>query len=65
MTTIDRAHLLSDPDTEPARTRDARLTYWTRRHHIESLEARIQMTNTGLAWLMRVKRIGRSTTLSP
>lgn len=33
--------------------------YWARRLWLERLETRIQRTDAGLAWLMRVKRIGR------
>jgi hypothetical protein len=36
-----------------------RAEYWLKRAWVDALETRIQMTDAGLAWLMRVKRIGR------
>lgn len=44
---------------EPEAFRLIRAAYWERRAWLEQLEGRIQMTDAGLAWLARVKRIGR------
>jgi hypothetical protein len=44
---------------EPEGFHHIRDAYWTHRAWVERLETRIQMTDTGLTWLMRVKRIGR------
>lgn len=43
---------------EPERTRIARDHYWARRIWLATLEGRIQMTDSGLEWLMRLRRIG-------
>lgn len=43
---------------EPIGFRAIRDQYWTRRAWLEQLETRIQMTDAGLAWLMRVKQVG-------
>lgn len=45
--------------TEPTHTRQTRDTYWTHRAWVDALETRIMMTDAGLAFLGRVKRIGR------
>lgn len=45
---------------EPDAIRRLRDLYWERRAWLEQLEGRIQMTDAGLAWLMRVKSIGHS-----
>jgi hypothetical protein len=42
---------------EPEGFRLIREAYWERRLWVLQLEGRIQMTDSGLAWLMRVKRI--------
>jgi hypothetical protein len=44
---------------EPEAFRQVRSAYWERRAWLEHLEGRIQMTDAGLRWLVRVKRIGR------
>jgi hypothetical protein len=45
---------------EPDWTRLARHFYYERRAALIDLEARICVTDAGLEWLMRVKRIGRT-----
>lgn len=44
---------------EPPEFAALRRAYWKRRAWIEALESRICRTDSGVAWLVRVKRIGR------
>jgi hypothetical protein len=60
----DTVNLLSNRNEEPRPIREARIGYWTRRQYLDQLEGRIQMTDSGLAWLMRVKRIGQPRVMS-
>jgi hypothetical protein len=44
---------------EPGWVRAARAAYYRHRVWLTAIEERITRTEAGMAWLMRVKRIGR------
>lgn len=49
--------LVTRGPAEPEGFAGLRDAYWERRIWLTQLECRIQMTDAGLAWLMRVKAI--------
>jgi hypothetical protein len=55
---LHRTDALSLDSREPAHIAIARHAYYASRDWLEYLETRIMRTDSGLAWLVRVKRIG-------